>query len=81
MRIISWLLSVLELLLLIYVILKYVRPYNKITELLRKFFELALKPLREAMLKSFPTLANVQFDYAIVAAFIILALLSRILSF
>lgn len=81
MRIISWLVSVLELLLLIYVIMKYVRPYNKFTELLRKFFEPALKPLREAMLKSFPTLANVQFDYAIVAAFIILALLSRILSF
>ncbi len=81
MKIISWLLSVLELLLLIYVIMKYVRPDNKFTELLRKLFEPALKPLREAMLKSFPALANVQFDYAIVAAFIILALLSRILSF
>lgn len=74
----SFIIKALQLLLIIFAVLKYILPQHKATFVLNKVFEPILKPIRKLVSKQFPSVKNFQFDYGIVVLFIILIVLDWI---
>ena len=80
MGLIDFALNLLNILLLIYVLLSWIRPVqNKWTALVQKIVEPVLTPVRRFLQKNVPSLMGI-FDWSPVAVWLLISLVRQILS-
>ena len=70
--ILGWALVLLQWALVLYVILSLVLPQNKYTQLLGKYAQLVLAPVRKQMERFFPRLGSIGMDLSPVALWLLI---------